>query len=518
MKETDVWNEYLQGVDFKNQISLYKTVDENIRFYEGDQWHGISAPNLPKPVHNIIKPACNFMTSQIKDRKLAIKFITEGEKEDVTALLNQMNDYARRTWNRLNMESKNLDGLIDAFNTGDYILYHWWNDKIETGQPFVGDVDNMIIDNVNYYPGNPNSADVQTQPYIILVLREMISNVKEIAKANKISSENIKKIVPDEDTDYTAGDIGKIELTGGEKCNVLLKMWKQDNEVYFAKYTKYIELQKPKKANLKLYPISMMNWAPRKNCCHGVAEATYLKANQVYINKQSALSQLYLMQTAYPKVIFNKTVIPEWSNKIASAIGVNGDITGVAQYMQPPQIPSDVWISIDKTKSMTMELMGVNDAALGNITNPNNKGAFIAVRDAAVVPLESKRHRHHQMMRDTGMIWLDFWINHFPEGRTIPMEVEGEIMQIPVDLPAYENLPFDTQLEVGESQLWSELNVVYTLDNLLQQGKITPSQYFKRMPQGYIPDKDELYEEARRVEQEQQQIQQAQLAAQQGGI
>jgi hypothetical protein len=126
MKEkTEVWQEYEQGINFKNQIKLYSTVDKNLRFYNDDQWYGINAKDLPKPVFNIIKPACKIMTAQIKDRGLAIKYVTEGEREDVQNILGQMNDYAKRTWGRLNMEMKNLDGLTDAFNTGDYILYHW---------------------------------------------------------------------------------------------------------------------------------------------------------------------------------------------------------------------------------------------------------------------------------------------------------------------------------------------------------------------------------------------------------
>lgn len=510
---TEAWEQYTQGVDFKSQINLYATVDENIRFYEGDQWHGISAPNLPMPVFNMIKPACRFSTVQIKDRKTAIKYTTDGEREDTTAILNQMNDYAKRTWNRLNMETKNLDGLTDAFNTGDYILYHWWNTDIETGQPFDGDIDSMIIDNVNYYPGNPNSSDVQSQPYIILVMREMVTKVREEAKNDGVSAENIKLIVPDEDTEYVAGDIGKVELEGGEKCNVLLKMWKQDGQVWFGKWTKHTEVMKPAKANLKLYPISIMNWMPRKNCCHGVAETTYMKANQVYINKQMAFTQLYLLQTAYPKVIYNKSMFPDgWSNKVASAIGVNGgtNVNDVAKYMQPPQMPSDVWVGFDKTLKSTMDLMGVNDAAMGNISNPNNKSAFVAVRDAAVVPLESQQQRYHQQMRDTGIIWLDFWINHYPEGRTIPVDTEQGTVGIPFDMANYEDMVFDVQLEVGESQLWSELNVVYTLDNLLQQKVITFSQYLKRMPDGYIPDRDELMQEVIAMEQQQQQLQAAQ--------
>lgn len=162
---TEAWDEFVRGTDYKSRIALYKTVDENVRFFEGDQWTGVSAPNLPTPVFNIIKPAGKFMAVHIKDRKLALQFGAEGGREDIRELLKQMTDYGKRTWDRLNMEYKNLEGLTDAFTTGDYILYHWWNTDIETGQPFRGDIDSMRIDNVNYYPGNPNVSDVQSQPY-----------------------------------------------------------------------------------------------------------------------------------------------------------------------------------------------------------------------------------------------------------------------------------------------------------------------------------------------------------------
>lgn len=510
MEKTDIWQEYEQGIQFKTQINLYNTVDKNTRFYEGDQWYGIKADALPKPVFNIIKPACKLMTVQIKDRKLAIKFVAEGEREDVQGILGQMNDYARRTWTRLNMEIKNLDGLTNAFNTGDYFLYHWWNTDIETGQPFKGDIDSMIVDSVNVYPGNPNLDDIQGQPYIIIAMRDMVSNVRKLAEVNKVSDDDIKKIVKDDDTNYLAGDVGKIELEGGEKCNVLLKMWKENGEVWWCKSTKLVQLLKPQKANLKLYPIAKMSWYPRKNCFHGVAETTYIIPNQVYLNKQMAFTQLYLMQTAYPKVMFDGARIQEWSNNVTSSIRVNGDVTGVAQYMIPPQMPNDVWIGIEKTMKSTMDLMGVNDAALGNIANPNNKSAFIAVRDAAIVPLESQQQRYHQMMRDVGMIYLDFFINHYDDGRMITLEAEGEVVQVPNELSRYADMVFDTQIEVGESHLWSELNTVYTLDNLLQQGVITPSEYFKRMPDGYIPEREELMQNAIQREQQQMQLAQAQ--------
>ena len=502
---TLAWKEYEEGQTYKNRIALYKTVDENIRFNEGDQWAGILAPSLPTPVFNVIKPTRKYMVAQVKDKHVTLKYSADNmigdDKNKYTAALGQLNYYAKRTWNRLNLDLKNQDGLSDAFITGDYILYHWWNDEIETGQPFRGDLDNMRIDNVNYYPGNPNDPDVQRQPYIIIAMRDMVANVRKMAEKNKIPKENIRRIVPDADTEFTSGDFGKVELDGGEKCNVLLRMWKEKGEVWFAKYTKYAEILKPGKADLKLYPVCMMNWEPRKNCCHGVAEVTYMKPNQVFINKIMAFTQLYLLQTSYPKVIYNKAVISEWTNKVAAAIGVNGNVNDVARYMQPPVMPGSVWKGFSDTIQQTKDLAGVYDAALGNINNPENTSAIIAVRQAAAVPLQLQQERFHQIMRDMGAIWLDFWLSKYPASRMVPNEDNGQSVLTPFEAALNRDMIYDVDVDVGESVLWSELATVQTLDKLMQQGMIKKSQYYKRMPPGYLPDKEELIKDALEEEQ-----------------
>jgi len=302
---------------------------------------------------------------------------------------------------------------------------------------------------------------------------------------------------------------GKYELGQHDKCNVLLRMWKEDGTVRFAKYTRYACVQPPADARIRRYPVSMMNWTRRKNCCHGIAEVTYQKANQVYINKQMAFTQLYLLQTAYPKVLFDKTVIREWSNKVAGAIGVNGNVNDVARYMQPPQIPFDVWKGAEFTMRTMMELAGANDAALGNISNPDNTSAFIAIREAAVVPLQAQEERFRQMMRDTGLIWFEFWLANYPEGRQLSFDYNGERQSVDFELARYKNLVFDVKIDVGESAMWSEITTVQTLDKLLQGGLITLADYLEALPDGYIPNRTQMLERVRQKEAEEKELAEA---------
>ena len=59
------WLQYEAGKDYKRRIGLYETVRQNERFYRGDQWHGVGAENLPKPVFNIVRRVADYLASTI---------------------------------------------------------------------------------------------------------------------------------------------------------------------------------------------------------------------------------------------------------------------------------------------------------------------------------------------------------------------------------------------------------------------------------------------------------------------
>lgn len=495
MSKTEAWKQYEQGVDYKNEIGLYTTVDLNERFFAGDQWVGIPHEGLPTPVVNFIKYASAWKIAAVTDRRLELSFFAEGESDgsDIGVYAKQLSDYCDKLWERMNMDYMTKEGLKQAAITGDYVQYFYWDDKLMTGQALTGDIATMLVDNVNYYPGNPNDPDVQSQPYIIIAFRELMSKVKLEAKANKCRS--IDDIKPDDETDYTSGDMGKIELGDNGKCNVLLKMWKEDGRVYCEKCTRDVVIQPKKDTKLTRYPVALMNWDTRKNCCHGTAEVTGLIPNQVFVNKILALSQLSQVQTSFPKVIFDKTRIKQWSNKVAGAIPVSGDIDGAARYMSPPGVSYDAWRGLDVTIDQTMRMMRANDVTLGNISNPDNTSAFIATRDAAMVPLQTQQERFYAFIEDIGRIWLDFIQQFYKAGRKIPVEHDGVKTYVPLQGDELEKYTLNLRVDVGPSTMWSEIQMLQTLDNLLANGQITLKQYLERIPEGHIPAKDKLIEE-----------------------
>jgi len=499
MSTTEIWREYEQGVDYKTRIGLYRTVDLNERFFAGDQWVGVPHEGLPTPVVNFIRYASAWKIAAVAERRLAMRFFADGTNDggDIGIYAKQVSGYCDTLWERLRMDYLTKEGLKQAAIAGDYVQYFYWDPELKTGQAVTGDIATQLIDNVNYYPGNPNTPDVQGQPYIILAFREMVDAVRAEAKRNGCDP---REIVPDEETEYTSGDRGKVELDGGGKCNVLLKMYKKDGRVWCEKATRSGQVQPPKDTRLSRYPVALMNWDTRRNCCHGVAEVTGLIPNQVYVNKIMALSQLSQMQMSFPKVVYDRTRIREWTNKVAGAIPVNGDIGGAAQYLTPPGAAYDAWRGLDATMDKTMRMMGANDVTLGSIRNPDNTSAFIAARDAAMVPLQAQQERFYAFIEDIGLIWLDFIRSFYTGGRMIPLVKDGVRVYVPLEGSVLEEYAMRLKVEVGPSTMWSEVQVLQTLDNLLKGGKITFRQYLERLPEGHIPMMQELLDEAAKAE------------------
>lgn len=495
----EIFKEYEEGIAFKESIGLFKTVNESERLFAGDQWAGLNASNMPKPVFNIIKRIVQYKVAAIKSNPTSIVISRDGindgvpYKENTGELLTSL---ISDIWERLKMDAKNYSGLKDAALSGDYIMYFYWDSSIKTGQEFKGDINCEAVDNVNFFPGNPNSSDIQRQPYIILSFRESTKRLINEARSNNISEEEIAKIRPDNECWHQAGDISKNELSGSSKTLCLLKLYRDDSgDIRSVKVCRDAVIKNDSATGLTYYPIALMNWEERKNCVHGISEVYNLKPNQLYINKAFAQAMLNSMLFSFPKIIYDNSRIKKPSNTIGGAIAVNGNIEGAVKYLNPPSMSSDLFRLIDTTIAQTKELMGANDVSLGNIGTPNNTSAFIAVSDASALPLEGIRLRFYRMVEDMGRIILDFITSYYRKGRLIAHTSESEKSFITIDFSALKEKLINVRVDVGPSTQRTEAIAVNTLDKLLGAEKISLIQYLTRMPEGYIPAKQQLIEE-----------------------
>lgn len=266
---------------------------------------------------------------------------------------------------------------------------------------------------------------------------------------------------------------------------------------------------------IRLYPIVWMQWDRVRDSYHGEAMITGLIPNQIFVNKLWAMAMLSLMTTAYPRVVYDRTRIARWSNRIGAAIAVNGgDINTVARNMDPAVISPDVSRFIGEAIAMTNSNLGVTAAATGEV-RPDNTSAIIALQRAAATPNEMTKQSIFAAIRELARIYLEFIAEYYgvrkidvatseklrarmreamsagliPEGR-VPDTVAEDF-----DFTRFRSLPVSMKIDVGASSYYSEIAGVQTLDNLLSRGRITVRQYLERIPDGYIPDRRGLISE-----------------------
>lgn len=500
---TEEWKLYEQGREYHHSIGLYDRVNENERFYRGDQWEGVQSGGLPTPVFNLFRRIIDYFTSTVLSSAVRMRYSPEypiGSAETETRIIDRLNRLVESRWEKQKMDNLLASALHDAAISGDAVCYTYWDPSVSTGQPYTGDFVSVLIDNTNVFFGNPNCREVEKQPYILLSMREPVESLRKQAESNGISPEEIRKILPDDDTSYESGDLAKKELEN-TRCISLIRLWKnEEGHVCFRKSVRNAVIREETDLGLTRYPVAVMNWTPVKNSWHGQAVATGLIENQIFINKSFAMVMKHMMDTAFSKVVYDSTVIDEWSNRVGEAVAVNGPVEGVAKVLSSGQMQAGMLEVIRLAIASTKEFMGATDTALGDV-KPTNTSAILALQQSTNLPLENVKRALYQFVEDIGLVWLNFLFAYYDDRRLVPAGREGESEYLPFGLSGYRNRLFGCRVDVGPSTYWSEITVLNTLDRLLQLGKITLTQYLERLPDNLIPKKRELLEEIRASEQ-----------------
>jgi hypothetical protein len=298
--------------------------------------------------------------------------------------------------------------------------------------------------------------------------------------------------------------------------------------VFMEKSTRSVIVTPEYQTKLSVYPVALMNWKPRKNSCHGVSQITAMIPNQIYINKAAAMAQVCQMNMGFPKYLYdqNKITSKEAQEQIGVPIPVNGTTDGVMQVIQPGTMSYDVPRLIEMFISQTLDMMNANQALRGDINDPDNTSAYMAVHDAAVVPLESIKQRRNNFIEDIGIVALDYMKGYYA-GRKIPIKAQVPAMEPVVDengpaygpdgkqimkpvvdsmgkqvmqetiqyvpMPDLTDYAMDVRIDVGPSNMWSEIQSMQTIDGLLKSGHLRDSEYFEIIDTyGIVPNADKL--------------------------
>jgi len=550
---TKAWERYEMGRSYNNRLApnQYELVNTNIEFFAGNQWLHLPATaamaKLPKPVFNIIKRVASLFVASLTSSAASVSFEelsyyssselhgevggSTGEDQENAAAVATAE--VQNLLEKFKMDYRIREALFDGAQTGDYCAHFWWDpEAIPYGGAFGsyrGEICMELVDGINVMFGNPNTADVERQPYILIMGRDTTERLAAEMKSHK------EDVDPDAEYQEMAGIGGQTELeTDGKngKALYVIMYEKKGGTVHVTKATRTCTIYEDIDTGLSRYPIAWGNWEKQKNQYHGRALVTGIIPNQIFINTMMALVMRHLQLVGFPKTVYNADLIGQWSNEVGQAIAVRGMMPGqriadVAENLRPADMSNQIIMVIDKAVAMTKDCLGATDAQLGNV-KPDNTSALMVLQSSAEVPLENTRAGMYEWLEDIGAILLDMMGTYYGvrpvvrersfdelmmNGAGVPMinPVSG-LMEINTverrvaesfDFTKFKNLWFNTRVNAGATTYYSEIAMVQTLDNLRRDGVLEVVDYLERIPDKLIPRKAELIQELKKKATEQ---------------
>lgn len=503
----EVIKQFGRGLDFNRQIGLNETVEKNENFFIGRQWEGVQANGLPTPVFNFLKRVALHQVANIVSDNISLNstpLAAAPNDREVERLSNIINAEFAALMEHNRIPNLTREYMRNAAVDGDGATYSWWDPDVKVGEDVKGTIRTEVIENTRMLFGNPNSRDVQSQPWIIIFRRDFVDAVKEYAEDHDAPRSEIEKIKADDDENNS-----RMESYVDNRCTVILRLRKdrKTKTVWAAEVTKDAVVRKEWDLGIRLYPVTWIPWDYVQDSYHGQSLITGLIPNQIYVNKMFAMVMISTMTTAYPKVIYDKTRIPGWTSQVGAAIGVNGgDMNSAVKIVDPAQVSPQISQFVELAINYTQTFTGATAAALGD-TRPDNTSAIIALQRAASIPSEITKQNLYQSIEDLGRIYLEFMAEYYGtrpvDAKMSDMVEDPEMLQFAgvagdktvvteFDFSQLKDVPMLMRLDVGASAYWSEIASTQTLDNLLMQGKIDILDYLERIPEGYISKREEL--------------------------
>ena len=245
--KTVAWQYYEQGRAYNNRLvpNQYRLVNTNIEFFAGNQWvHLPETPamrKLSRPTFNIIKRVASLFVASITSSPVTVHMeplaYYDGEHmaDPETNAAVYANAEVKNLLEKFKMEYRTREALFDGAQTGDYCAHFFWNpDALPYGGAFGharGEIEMELVDGINVMFGNPNTPDVESQPYILIIGRDSVESLKweaqryrknkeKMGKGGVASSDDeIERITPDSENDWQAAVGGRTELIASDDRN-----------------------------------------------------------------------------------------------------------------------------------------------------------------------------------------------------------------------------------------------------------------------------------------------------------
>lgn len=503
-----IWQEYQSLTSYLTENDIYSIVKKNEKFYDGRQWDGAKADAIAKPTMNRLQRIGKYQIATLSTNDIGISIKSQLGNEAMDRNLEIISNEVKNVIEIAKMKEQTRLMVRYGYVDGASYMLETFEPDYDTGQESKGIIESQIVDMTQVYFGNPYSAVIQKQPFIIIALRQYVKQVQD--EAHELGVANWEDITSDTDDNYD-------EDTNGKLCTVLLKFYRKRHTaddgreiktIFFTKSTKDVMIVEETDLGYTRYPIARFGWENRRNSYLFDSPMTSNIVNQVFINKCYAYAHEYALKQAFPKRIYDQTKIDIQDWDASGTLGVAGiDLTGkLLDFSQMPDFSNQILNLIEQTGLEMEKNMGVNDAALGNV-KPDNASAIIAMQEAATVPLEIQRQNYYEMWEDIIRNTIDIMICSYGV-RLMPVE-DGEPMY--VDFTLLRGLNYRLTIDIGSAAQYSEIAQMNTLSALLQSGQIDLELFAKVCPDKYLPNRTEILkycEERKRMEQQAAMMQQ----------
>ena len=535
-----IWNDWQKGLEYQKKLNLKSTCEQCVDFFEGRQWAPATerTKNMPRPVLNIVKFIVNGKKANILSSKISMVYkplvYNELEAENATQGASSFTSFAKHINKEIKQEDLDNQAIADGLKKGTYIYHYFWDKEKTTGMAkFNGGLNGQIIDCLSIVFANPKQKDEQKQKWIIIQSRENVATLKKIAKKNGITTTELELITADNDAEK---NYNGEEQDGEEYATVLTKYFRKDGEVYYTKSTQNMIIQeetpltpdaskisldiddegktnedeeqvdadKPEQVGFKmnLYPIIVDSYEEREKSIYGIGEVEQLIPTQKAINFNYAMMQMASQNLGFPKVVLHPSALngKQITNTPGEVLtdyspGFNG-----IKYLNPPAFSNNPLMVSDKLLEMTRTVTGATEVANGEVLGKNMSGsAIVALQTQAKVPIEDMQKRFWRTHEKIARVWEQFFKAYYRFD--VPFVVENDNKQELINFNGsqYQNVDFETTIDVGPGSAYSESLSINLLESALQRGDITFDDYIELYPDTAMPFKAQLKEIRKKV-------------------
>ena len=493
---TKFWRRYEKGKEYLDTKRLMERSNICWNFFVGKQWEDVEADGEELPFLNFIHANVMRKVTTIYTNRMAVNYSDMDGRQDLQPVYEKLSQMFSAKWEKANEDVLCRKSLKHGNITGDGLQYF----------P-TGDVEDVqILLNTDILYGDESEPNIQRQPYIIIQERRSVEEVKEMARQNGISEEEVALIVPDRDTEYTLGNIDEVENadssdtmkvtmithfekkrepiteavwedSDGERIGTQIQVGERD-VVYVAKCTKtaMVENERPVKGEpspidaangkqgraLSLYPIIKFSWEEYPNDARGVSQVEGLIPNQILINKTLARRSMTTKNTAYPRMAYDSTMVanPEALMEVGMPIEVTAggaqSVNQAVAYLNPAQSNDEPKKLTDDLLEITQELSGSGDTTMGNIDLQRvAASAIVAVNDQAQSMHDDTVANLQLFVEDMANLWVELWQVFNPNGMTVVVKqtVEQPVIDPMTGMPAVDPMTGMPQMQSQEIEV-----------------------------------------------------------------